>query len=216
VLLLLALVVSIAAVDSINPSTVLPALLYALGPNGRRDVALFAAGVFSVSTAGGLVLVFGPGREILRAISTPSKHTVRLVEAGAGVLLLIVAIVLWLSRDRIARRLAKQTLDRGRSAFLLGAGIMAAELPTAVPYFGALIAITEGEKHALASVGLVVVYNLVFVAPLILIWAIIAFSGPRGAAFAAHLRTRLIVRAPVLTPILFALIGIGLLIAAAF
>ena len=214
-LLLLVLVVSIAAADSINPSTVLPSLLYALGPSGRRDVALFAAGVFTVSTAGGLVLVFGPGRQILRSISAPSKHTVRLVEAGAGVLLVIVAIVLWLTRDRIARRLARQTLDRGRSAFLLGVGLMAAELPTAVPYFGALIAITEGEKHAFASVGLVVVYNLVFIAPLILIWAIIAFTGQRGANVAARLRRHLIARAPVLTPILFALIGIGLLIAAA-
>src|SRR2546429_9624305 len=82
--LLLVLVVSIAAVDSLNPSTVLPALVYALGRHARRDVALFVSGVFTVSTVGGLPLVFGPGRELLRAISSPSRHTVRLGEASAG------------------------------------------------------------------------------------------------------------------------------------
>ena len=69
------LVVSIAAVDSLNPSTLLPALLYALGRNGRRDVAAFTAGVFAVSTAGGLVLVFGPGRALLalRLAAAPAR-----------------------------------------------------------------------------------------------------------------------------------------------
>ena len=58
--LLLGLVIAVAVVDALNPSTVLPALLYALGRHARRDVAAFTAGVFAVSTLGGLVLVFGP------------------------------------------------------------------------------------------------------------------------------------------------------------
>src|SRR5438874_11785855 len=153
--LLLVLVVSIAAVDSLNPSTVLPALVYALGRHARRDVALFVTGVFTVSTAGGLVLVFGPGRELLRAISSPSRHTVRLVEAGAGGLLVLVAAALWLTRAQMARRMSQERRGPGNSAFLLGAAIMATELPTAVPYFGALIAVTEGAHRASASFGLV-------------------------------------------------------------
>jgi cytochrome c biogenesis protein CcdA len=211
--LLLVLVVSIAAVDSLNPSTVLPAALYALGSNARRDVALFTAGVFGVSTAGGLVLVFGPGREVLRAISTPSKHTVRLVEGGAGGLLIVVALVLWLTRDRVARRLSQTKVERGRSAFLLGAGIMAAELPTAIPYLGALIAITEGARHAWQSFALVFIYNVVFVGPLLLLLLAVTVSGARGAVFASRVRTTLIRHAPVLTPALLGALGVGLVLA---
>ena len=60
-LVLLTLVVSVAAADSINPSTVGPALYFAVRSHAKRDVALFTAGVFTVSTVGGLVVVLGPG-----------------------------------------------------------------------------------------------------------------------------------------------------------
>ena len=66
-LALLALVVSIGAADSLNPSTLAPALFFARRPARRRDVAGFTLGVFAVSLAGGLALTFGPGQALLRA-----------------------------------------------------------------------------------------------------------------------------------------------------
>jgi cytochrome c biogenesis protein CcdA len=211
--LLIVLVVSIAAVDSLNPSTVLPALLYALGRNGRRDVAAFTAGVFAVSTAGGLVLVFGPGRALLAVVSHPRPRVVHLIEAAAGLLVLIAAVVLWLVRARVARRLMEQRPRTSGSALLLGAGIMATELPTAFPYFGALVAISEGARSTVADVALVLLYNVVFVAPLLALIAILAVSGENGAAVAERLRTRLIRHTPTALPALLAVLGLGLLAA---
>jgi cytochrome c biogenesis protein CcdA len=211
--LLVALVISIAAVDSLNPSTVFPALLYALGSHGRRDVASFTAGVFTVSTAGGLVLVFGPGRALLAVVSHPRPHVVHLIEIAAGVLILIAAVVLWLARARVTRRLTEQRPRTGGSALLLSAGIMATELPTAFPYFGALVAISEGAHSTAADVALVLLYNVVFVAPLLALLAILAVSGDRGAEVAGRLRSRMIRHAPVALPVLVGLLGLGLLAA---
>ena len=56
------LVLSVAALDSLNPSTLGPAVVLALGEHPARRLAAFTAGVFLVSTAGGLVLLFALGR----------------------------------------------------------------------------------------------------------------------------------------------------------
>ena len=60
---LAAVILSVAALDSVNPSTVGPALvLAAVEPHSGRRVAAFTVGVFTVSTVGGIVLLVGPGR----------------------------------------------------------------------------------------------------------------------------------------------------------
>lgn len=212
--LVVVVVVTVAAVDSLNPSTVLPALLYGLGRNAVRNVALFTSGVFGVSTVGGLVLVFGPGRALLSVVSHPSRHVVHLIEAGVGVLLIAVAVFLWMTRGRVRQRLTEQRSSKGGSAFFVGAAIMAAELPTALPYFGALIAITEGVHGVLASLALVLLYNLIFVAPLLVLLGVLIVSGERGAQLAGRLRQHLIRYAPVLLPVLLVALGVGLIVAA--
>lgn len=207
-------VLTIAAVDALNPSTVLPALLYALGQNGRRDVAAFACGVFAVSTIGGLALVFGPGKALLGFVSHPRPHVVHIIELSVGALLVGVAVFLWVTRDRVRAQLSQERRRSGGSAVYVGAGIMATELPTALPYFGALIAITEGTHGIVAPLTLVLVYNVVFVAPLIAILVLLVAAGERGARVAARARTWLIRYAPLLLPPVVAALGVALIVAA--
>jgi cytochrome c biogenesis protein CcdA len=207
-------VLTVAAVDALNPSTALPALLYALGQNGRRDVSAFTCGVFTVSTVGGLVLVFGPGKALLGFVSHPRPHIVHLIELCIGALLLGVAVFLWVTRHRVRAQLSQERRRTGGSAFFVGAGIMATELPTALPYFGALIAITEGTHGIAAPLTLVLVYNVVFVAPLLAILVLVVAAGESGARIAARARTWLIRFAPVLLPPVVAALGIALIIAA--
>ncbi len=199
-LALIALVVSIAAADSLNPSTLAPALLFAVGPHGRRDVASFALGVFAVSLAGGLALTFGPGQALLPLVSKPSPHTVHLIELAAGGAALPAAAVLWRARARVAARLARTNQASGRSAWVLGAGIMGVELPTAVPYFAAIAAIVESGHRDTTQIALLLLYNVVFVAPLIVLFAMLALAGARGAQIAARARLRLDLWAPRLAP----------------
>ncbi len=199
-LALLALVISIAAADSLNPSTLAPALYFAIGPHGRRDVATFTLGVFAVSFAGGLVLTFGPGQALLARVTKPSPHTVHLIELVAGGAALPAAAVLWRARAHIAARLAGGKQPSSRSAWLVGAGIMAVELPTAVPYLAAIAAIVESGHDDTTQIVLVLLYNIVFVAPLIVLFAVLALSGARGAQIAARARLLLDRWAPRVAP----------------
>ena len=61
------LVASIAIADSINPSTVIPALWLAGGSSSGR-LASYTRGVFLVYLAGGIVLLFGPGQVAIGAL----------------------------------------------------------------------------------------------------------------------------------------------------
>ena len=209
---LVVLVVSVGIADSLNPSTLGPALLYAVGRHARRDVAEFTLGVFTMSTAGGLVLLLGPGRLLASRVSKPSPHTVHLAELVAGTVLLALAGVLWLGRARVARRLGRRPARTGRSAFLLGAGIMAVELPTAFPYFAAVAAIVGSRSGTGTQVLLVLLYNVVFVAPLVALLVIITAAGSRGAELAVSARSLLQRWAPIALPAALALIGLVLLV----
>ena len=101
---LVGLVVSIGLADSLNPSTIAPALYLASGDHPRSHVFEFTLAVFLVSLAGGAVVALGPGQLLLAALPHPG-HTVRYIfEIVAGVAMLVGAAVLWWHRDRLSSR----------------------------------------------------------------------------------------------------------------
>ena len=185
---LVVLVVSVAALDSLNPSTVAPALVLAIGSRPQRDLSAFTAGVAAISTLGGLVLLVGPGRELLARLSRPSADTRELVELATGLLLTVSGVAVWILRARLRQRLDSDTRLGGRSSLSVGAAIMAVELPTAVPYFAAILATVETTRSLLAQVSLVLVYNLVFVAPLLALLAAITVRRELAGVIAVALR----------------------------
>jgi cytochrome c biogenesis protein CcdA len=210
VLALLLLVLSVGLADAINPTTLAPALLLATTPDGAKAVGRFTLGVFAVSLAGGLVLLLGPGQLILSALPHPGGHTKAVAELIGGLLLLGLAAALWIQRDRIASRLAKddepEPGDRG--ALALGAGIMAIELPTALPYFAAIAAILASPFALGTQIALVVLYNVAFVAPLIGLVIARQLAGERAAARLERAGAWLRMRAPAAIAVLLAVLGV--------
>jgi cytochrome c biogenesis protein CcdA len=185
VLALAVLVATIGLADSLNPSTLGPALVIATGEGAATRLMAFTAGVFGVSLAAGLLLVLGPGQVLLGALPHPSPKAKHIAQVAGGVLLIGLGVAAWLGRRRLARDL---TSDRdGRtgagvlSALGLGAGIMAVEIPTAVPYFAAIAAILGAHVGATTQVILVGIYNVAFVLPLLLVIAIRAWAGREAA-----------------------------------
>jgi len=178
-----ALVVTIGLADSLNPSTVAPAVALAIGEHGARRAAAFTAGVGLVSLAGGVVLVAGPGEAILAAMPHPGESVKHVGEVLFGVVLLVLAALAWAGRHRLARSLSQSDEDDREqrrtgigAVFGLGAGIMALELPTAFPYFAAIAAIVGTGAPVGSQLLLVVLFNLVFVAPLLAIVAVRAIE----------------------------------------
>jgi cytochrome c biogenesis protein CcdA len=211
VLALTALVVSIALVDSANPATLAPALWFALETRARQTIAAFAAGVFLVSAVGGVVFVLGPGRALVNVVPRPSPRTVDRLTLGAGVIALVLAAALWLMRERVAKRLSRRQPAAGRRRpLVLGAAIMALDLPTAIPYFAALAAIVISPYGLATQLVLVAVYNAVFVAPLAALVLLVALAGKRGAEIAAQARSLLDRHGAQVLPALIAVAGVVL------
>ena len=208
----LVVVLVIAAVDCINPSTIAPSLYLATGRSPLRKLVSFTTAVFTVSFLGGLVILLGPGRALVGLLPHPDPHARHLFELFLGVALLPLAGVLWLGRGRLARRIAMSQKHIDRSAFLLGAGIMAVELLTAFPYFAAIAAIAESPTRLVTQVGLVGVFNLVFVAPLIAITAVRMAAGTRGQRILTRWRADLGARLAIALPPLLAVVGVALII----
>lgn len=197
-LALVALVLSIGIADSVNPSTVAPALYLATRPAGERSLTAFTAGVFAVYAAGGILLALGPGQAALAELPRPDRDTIHEIELGAGVVLLLLAAVLWFARARLARRGERQPKWGERSSFLVGAAIMAFELPTAFPYFAAIAAIVGSNRSLPVQIGLIVLFNVAFVAPLLAIAAVLKLAGPRGLRVLTKIRAQLDRRVPML------------------
>jgi cytochrome c biogenesis protein CcdA len=162
------LVASIAVADSINPSTVVPALWLAAASSTGR-LASFTLGVFAVYLAGGLVLLFGPGRVIMSTLHHAHGPFEHVVEAAAGIAALVFAVFLWRSRTSKDAQRSPRVCQTPASAFALGAGIMAIELPTAFIYFGAISAMLASHPAPSFEVLLLAMYNALFVAPIVVL-----------------------------------------------
>jgi hypothetical protein len=109
---LLGLMISIGLVDSLNPTTIGPALYLAHAEHPRRRVAEFTVAVFVVYLAGGALIALGPGQLIRSALPHAHATPRHIAEIVAGTLLMVTAVVIWRSRDRIVRRGLPQA--RGR------------------------------------------------------------------------------------------------------
>ena len=129
----------------------------------------------------------------------------------AGVAVLVLAVVLWLKREGFARRLNAQSESTRFSPLALGAVIIVAEFPTALPYFAALAAIVEARVSIPSQVLLVVVFNVCFCLPIIVLLGAVVVGGERGRAFAQAARSLLLRYAAPIVPVLLGLLGAGIL-----
>ncbi len=177
---LISIVVSIGLADSLNPSTIAPALYLAMGERGRERVAEFTLAVFAVYFLGGAAIAVGAGQLVGPLLPHPRHHITNIVEVAVGVAMIGVAGLLWRHRHRLALREPPDFDAHGRASWLLGASITAFELPTAFPYFAAIAAIVGADVDALGDLILLFLFNLCFVLPLLAILATLTFAPDRS------------------------------------
>ena len=201
------LVLSIGLADSVNPSTIIPALYLAGVDHPRRQVAQFTLGVFAVYLLGGLVIALGPGQLILSLVPRPDAEDRYVLEVIAGVAVIGVAAFLWFYRRRLAHRKAPTFDTERRSSAALGAVITAVELPTAFPYFAAIAAIVGSGLGAANQALELVLFNVCFIVPLLAILAAQTFAGDRAQQILARGRERLEKRWPTVLAALALLAG---------
>ncbi len=167
VLRLMGIAISIGFADSLNPSTIAPALYLAAGERPRERVLEFTLAVFAVYLIGGLAIALGPG-ELLRSLVPHPRHAVaHIIETAVGAALIASSLLLYRHRRSLAKRDVPQFDPEGKSSWVLGATITAVELPTAFPYFAAIAAIVGSGVGLVDQLLLILLFNVCFVLPLV-------------------------------------------------
>ncbi len=210
---LVGLVVSIGLADSLNPTTIAPAMYLATGERPRARVLEFTVGVFAVYLLGGSLIALGPGQLLLSLLHRPSHTARHLLEALIGVALIVAGGLLCYFARRLTARQTPYLSSEPRSSALLGASIMALELPTAFPYFAAITGIVGSGIGPARQLLLLLLFNVCFVLPLLAIVVTLSVAGPRAEAILIRGRAFLERRWPVVLGSLLLIAGVlGVLI----
>jgi cytochrome c biogenesis protein CcdA len=210
----LSIVVAIALADSINLSTIGPALVLAAGEHPRRRVLDFTLGILVVFFLGGSLLVLGPGQALLALLPRPSPTARYIVETVVGFGLILGALF-WRrlrSRSAVTRQRARsspQTATKAKrrkhtahsseaaaarlekAPFEAGAAIAAVELLSAAPYWAAIATIISARLHPWQELLLVAVYDVCFVLPLFGIVLVLTVGGARATEILDRIRDRI-------------------------
>lgn len=207
-------VVAIALPDCINPSLIGGELLYAAGERAALRTTAFALAAFTVTLLVGLALALGLGDLILSVLPKPGPTVKYALFTAAGIVLVAASVVLWLRREALGSSEPTRTPDRKPagfgSALLLGSGIGALELLTAFPYFAAIAMIVGSSASDGGKVLLLVLYCVVYVAPLFGIALVCLVLGDRAEAKLRPVVNWLLTNWPRFVAPLAAIIGVGL------
>jgi cytochrome c biogenesis protein CcdA len=205
---LMGIAISIGIADSLNPSTIGPALYLSAGKHPRRQVGEFTVGVFAVYLIGGAAIALGPGQLLLDVIPHPHRPVRHIIEVSVGVAMLIASALLFRFRKRLSQRQLRMPATDGRSSAILGATIMAVELPTAFPYFAVIAAIVGSGIDPVRQLLLLVLFNVCFILPLLGIQLTLTLAGDRAGQMLTTGRIWLQAHWPVLLSVLTLLAGI--------
>lgn len=205
---LIGLVVSIGLADSLNPTTIAPALYLATGERPRAQVTHFALGVFAVYLLGGVLIALGPGQLLLSLVPKPDADARHVLEIVVGAAMVLAGALLWRHRDRLSDRAVPDMSARRKSSAILGATITAVELPTAFPYFAAIAAIVGSGLDTPRQLVLLLIFNLCFVLPLFAIAATVWLAGDRAQRILTTGRDFLQQRWPLLFSVVLLLAGV--------
>jgi cytochrome c biogenesis protein CcdA len=185
---LLPAIVGLAVVDSINPSALLATIALLLrGRAARPLVAIYVAAVLLTYLAVGLALTLGLGLTPETLVESDAAYLAQGV-LGAGML---AYAVLAPGRGRPVAEPRLPAVTRPAAVFALGMTVTVLELPTALPYLGAVGAITRADLAVGDWLPMLVLHNLIFVLPPLLLLAGHVAGGERADALLGRLRRRL-------------------------
>lgn len=196
--------------DSLNPATIAVAVVLAATERPIWRLIGYTAGIFGVYLAGGLLLTLGPSGLIRTATNRPDSTLFNVALIVAGVVALAFAVWVFVHRHDEAK--VPDVNLRPRSAVGLGAGMTAVDLPTAFPYFAVIVAIIGKNINVLSEIALLVVFNVMYVLPMVAIIVIAAVLGERAAGALTKVHDLVTRWSPVLLAVLSAGLGVAVLV----
>lgn len=205
-------VMAIALPDSLNPSLIVAAVYLALGQHPFRRTLGFTIAAFVVTLAGGLAIALGLGDLILSLLPKPSKTVKWEILTAVGVGLMCGGVVIFWRRDSLAdsEPPSGRQPTGGGSAILMGAGIAGVEFLTAFPYFAAIAMVVSSSQSLAAKTFLIILYNVIYVLPLVAIVIVCAVMGERGGRRLAPVGDWIAMRWPLVVAPLAGVAGLAL------
>jgi putative Mn2+ efflux pump MntP len=177
---------ALAVVDSINPSAIVVTLYLMSRQRPPAHILAYIAAIFLTYLTLGMLMMLGLDALLPSAGAAIDSRLGFIIQGFIGLALLVYAF------RAPAAKSAPPTEPRATSyaaLALLGVTVTTMELPTAVPYFGAM-ALLAGLPAA-EWLPLLVLYNAIFVLPPVLLLAGHVAFGSRMDARYAGLRERL-------------------------
>jgi cytochrome c biogenesis protein CcdA len=207
------IIAGLGLVDSLNPATITVGAILAATEHPVRRLAGYAAGIFSVYLLGGLILTLGPAELLQTALHGPDASTARnIIFIVVG--LVAIGFAVWVFAHRDTDRLKSREFKiKPGSAFLLGAGITAVDIPTAFPYFGAIAAMVARDLSTSSKIILLVLFNVMYVLPILVILGAAAVLHERAQPFMARVREIVVRWSPIILSLLTLAVGIALTVA---
>jgi cytochrome c biogenesis protein CcdA len=199
--------------DSLNPTTIGAAMYLATLDHPRRRLTEFLAGFLGVNLLGGLLVMLGPGELLLGIVPKPRATARHVIEVIAGLALLTIAVLLWSGRRALGRRKPPTSSGSKRTGFMLGAGLAAVELPTALPYFAAIAVIVGSGLSISGRVLALVLFNVAFIAPVLAILLALVILGDSVREPLARIHAWILRHWPSLLACIAALAGAAILAA---
>ena len=165
----------LALIDSVNPSAIAVTLYLLLaGGSYTPRVLTYLAAVFSSYLLIGVLLMLGLDA-IWDYLYSPAAYA---VQGVVGALMLLYGILA--PGDRADERATRLPRSLGLGPiFLLGVTITVVEFSSALPYLAAIAILTKAELAASQWVPVLVVYNLIFVLPPLLVLGVYRLLGSR-------------------------------------
>ena len=200
---------ALALVDSINPSAIVVTLYLLSGGRGPALIVVYIAAIFLTYLTLGVMMMSGIGA-LLPSLGTLGSGRLGLIVQGLIGLAMLLYAIRAPTTAKPAPRVEPSSSSYAALA-LLGVTVTTMELPTAVPYFGAIALLTTADLPIAQWLPLLVLYNAIFVLPPVLLLVGHIVFGKRLDARYADIRERLQAGARETMLWIFGLVGGGLL-----
>lgn len=201
---------ALALVDSINPSAIVVTLYLLSRERVPAQVVVYVAAIFLTYLALGAMMMLGFDALLPSLRTTGSGRLGFIVQGLIGLAMLLYAIRAPTTAKSASR--VEPSASTYTALALLGVTVTTMELPTAVPYFGAIALLTTADLPIARWLPLLVLYNAIFVLPPVLLLVGHIVFGRRLDARYADLRERLQAGAREAMLWIFGLVGGGLLV----
>jgi len=201
---------ALALLDSINPSAIVVTLYLLSGGRAPAQIVVYIAAIFLTYLTLGVMMMSGIDA-LLPSVGTMGSGRLGLIVQGLIGLTMLLYAIRAPTTAKSAPRLEPSASSYAALA-LVGVTVTTMELPTAVPYFGAIALLTAADLPMAQWLPLLVLYNAIFVLPPVLLLVGHIVFGSRLDARYADLRERLQAGARETMLWIFGLVGGGLLV----